>query len=314
MDLTKLGYFAKSSIRFFLLISFIIIWYFWYFVGAFEEFRTEAITTVVRNEKGKHLVSPTILICSNTAFKPSMSKEYDYPLRSLFWELRDSQQIKDLFKNQSVLNVFYNLSYGHDLTFSILNRFVLKPGMNYFDLGGNTTVLAELKIIPTLFHGTCQKFVMLECTNCPDWTFDISYNEKLDKVDIPKSLSIYITSKNGWKGIVSKFTGFAAAPILKFNTFSSGIKMPLELDISLVENLHQYSEVDDFDSDECKKSLIKEIVNHFKASCSIVCIPVQFSALVEGYYNSMCFIKLIINKRNFRAGTHTIDASFSISI
>ena len=34
--------------------------------------------------------------------------------------------------------------------------------------------------------------------------------------------------------------------------------MPLELDISLVENLHQYSEVDNFDSDECKKSLIFE--------------------------------------------------------
>ena len=286
MDLTKFGYFANSSIRFFLLISFIIIWYFWYFVGAFDAFRTKAITTVIQNEEGEHLVSPTILICSNTAFKPSMAKEFDGPLRDLFWHLQDSQQIKNLFKSQSVPNVFYNLSYAHDLTFSILNRIVLKPGTNHFDIDGynmgNTTVLADLKIIPTIYRGACHIIDVLEW-DLPYWTIDISYNEKLNKLDIPKSFSVYITSKNGWKGVVSTFIDTAASPILKFNTFSSGIGLPMEIEINLVENLHQYSKVDDFNSDWCKKALIKKMINHFKTTCSIACIPVQFSALIKGY-------------------------------
>ena len=96
MNLTKVGCFAKSFIRFLLLISLIVIWYVLYFKGAFEEFRNEAITTVTRNEKGEHLLSPTILICSNTVFKPSMTNEFDYPLRYLFWHLQDNPQIENL--------------------------------------------------------------------------------------------------------------------------------------------------------------------------------------------------------------------------
>ena len=238
MNLTKLGYVANFFIRFLLLAGLIFIWYFVYFHEAFEQFRTKAITTVVRNEDVEHLVSPTILICSNTAFKPSMAKEYqfDYPLRSLFWDLQESQQIKNLFKDQSVTNVFNNFSYAHDLTFSILGDFVLKPGINYFDFGKNVTGLFELKKIPTIYHGTCHIIDVLEW-GWDYWIFDILINEHLETIDVPKSVSVYITSKNGWQGIVNTFTNIAAAPILKYNTFSSGIEMPMSLDISLVENL-----------------------------------------------------------------------------
>ena len=296
MNLTKVGCFAKSFIRFLLLISLIVIWYVLYFKGAFEEFRNEAITTVTRNEKGGHLLSPTILICSNTAFKPSMAKKFDGPLRYLFWHRQESPQIKNLFKNQSVPDVFHNLSYTHDLTFSIANLFVLKPGKTYFDFGDNiTTGLFELKIIPTVWLGTCHIIDVLECTGyCHYWVLDISYNENLDTVDIPKSFSVYISSKNGWIGIVNSFIDTAESPILKFNTVSSGIELPLEVEINLVEHLRQYSKVDDFNSDWCKKSLIKDMINHFKKTCSIACIPVQFSALVKGYKNSMCIIILIM--------------------
>ena len=313
MNLTKVAYFAKSLIRFLLFISLIVIWYIWYFVGAFDQFRTKAITTVVRNEESEHLVSPTILICSNTAFKPSMAKEFDGPLRYLFWHRQESPQIKNLFKNQSVPNVFHNLSYTHDLTFSIMNHFVLKPGTTYFDFGNITaglykTGLFELKIIPTVWLGTCHIIDVLECTgNCHYWTFDISYNENLDTVDIPKSFSVYITSKNGWIGIVNSFLDTAESPILKFNTVSSGIELPLSVEVNLVENLRQYSKVDDFNSDWCKKSLIKDMINHFKKTCSIACIPVQFSALVKGYKNLMCIIILImtVNHKLFLKLLHT---------
>ena len=115
------------------------------------------------------------------------------------------------------------------------------------------------------------------------WTFDISYNENLSTVDIPKSFSVYITSKKGWQGIVNTFIDTAVSPIFKINTFSSGIEMPLTLEINLVENLHQYLEMEEFNSDQCKKSMKKEIINHLNASCSITCIPIQFSALIKGY-------------------------------
>ena len=287
MNLTKLGYVANYSIRFLLLIGLILIWYFVYFHEAFEQFRTKAITTVVRNEDAEHLVSPTILICSNTAFKPSIAKEYqlDQTLRSLFWgSLKDSQKVKNLFKRESVPNIFHNLSYANDLTFSILSDFVLKPGTNYIEFGENVTGLIEVKMIPTVFLGTCHIIDVLETSggDWSYWTFDISYNENLEKVDIPKSFSIYITTKEGWQGIVNAFTDTAESPILKINTFSLGIEMPLTLEINLVEHLNQFIEIDEFNSDHCKESMIKEIVYHLNTSCSIACIPVQYSALVTG--------------------------------
>jgi hypothetical protein len=113
--------------------------------------------------------------------------------------------------------------------------------------------------------------------------FDISYSENLKVIDIPKSFTIYITSRSGWQGIVDSFTDIAASPVLKINTFSSGIEMPLVMEINLVENLHRYSEVDNFDSDQCKNSMIEKIIHHINTSCSIACIPVQYSALVKGY-------------------------------
>lgn len=102
-------------------------------------------------------------------------------------------------------------------------------------------------------------------------------------IDVPKSFTVYITSSNGWQGIVNTFIDIAESPILKINTFSSGIAMPLTLEINLVENLIQYLDMDDFNSDQCKKSLIKKIINHLNISCSIACIPVQYIALVKGY-------------------------------
>ena len=103
-----------------------------------------------------------------------------------------------------------------------------------------------------------------------------SNNEKLDTVKITKIFTVYINTKNGWIGIVNSFIDTAESPILKFNTVSSGIELPLTVEINLVENLHQYSKVDIFDSDQCKKSMLKKIINHLNTSCSIACIPVQF--------------------------------------
>ena len=114
-------------------------------------------------------------------------------------------------------------------------------------------------------------------------SLDISYSESLKVIDIPKSFTIYITSQSGWQGIVDSFTDIAASPVLKINTFSTGIEMPLVMEINLVENLHRYSEVDNFDSDQCKNSMIGKIIHHLNTSCSIACIPVQYSALVKGY-------------------------------
>ena len=103
------------------------------------------------------------------------------------------------------------------------------------------------------------------------------------------------------------WTLYRPPKILKFNTISSGIELPLTMEINLVENLRQYSKVDDFNSDWCKKSLIKDMINHFKKTCSIACIPVQFSALVKGYKISLCIIILImtVNHKLFLKLLHT---------
>ena len=165
MDLTKLGYFANFLLKFILLLIFILIWFFDYFEGAFEEFESKATTTVVRNEGLEHLVSPTILICSNTAFKPSIAKkhQFDYPLKDLFWHLQDNPQVSNLFRNHSVPELFHNFSYAHDLTFST-GGYMYEQGINHIvDEGGEELGVVELNIIPTVFLGTCHMIDVLHC-------------------------------------------------------------------------------------------------------------------------------------------------------
>ena len=164
MDLSKLGYFAKLFLKFLLLVMFFIIWFFDYFQEAFEEYRTKAITTVVRNVEGQHLVSPTILICSNTAFKPSIEKRYqfNFPLRFLFWVSQDNQQVANLFRNRSVPELFHNFSYAHDLTFST-GSYMYEPGINHLEIGEEKLAAIKLEIIPTIFLGTCHTIDVLQC-------------------------------------------------------------------------------------------------------------------------------------------------------
>ena len=110
----------------------------------------------------------------------------------------EDQDMKDTLQNKSVLDSFYNLSYAHDLEFSIFNLGSLKPGKNEFHVK-EWVVLVELKVIPTIFHGNCHVFDLLECTKCSYSFYDIIYNQNLDLMDVPRSFNIYFTERNRWQ-------------------------------------------------------------------------------------------------------------------
>ena len=53
-----------------------------------------------------------------------------------------------------------------------------------------------------------------------------------------------------WKGIIDSFSDLT--PTLEINTFSTGIQLPVEMEVNLIENENQYIDSDDLDTHQCQ--------------------------------------------------------------
>ena len=105
-------------------------------------------------------------------------------------------------------------------------------------------------------------------------------------MDIPKSFTVYFSTRNGWQGIIDTFSDLT--PTLKVSTISSGIELPVEMEVNIIENENHYIESEDFNSEQCQSSEIRKILNKIDISCNFTCIPVQYSALVNISEVSVC--------------------------
>ena len=65
----------------------------------------------------------------------------------------------------------------------------------------------EVKILPTHIFGTCQ-VIKMKAVNVWDeshfGSLDVSYNESLDPIDIPKSFQIYFTARDDWNSLAQR--------------------------------------------------------------------------------------------------------------
>ena len=91
----------------------------------------------------------------------------------------------------------------NDLNF-IYNSFDLNPGANRLSTDKDTWVEIELRIVPTVWSGTC--FVM-QARRQQNWHTHtdivyVGYNKGLDLLDVPKMFKIYFTPKDEWQSIV----------------------------------------------------------------------------------------------------------------
>ena len=141
MNDKKLEKLIVYCLKFLGVVTLIIFWYFDFFQDAYEDYQSKAITIVTRKQKTKDLEIPTVTICPNFAFKPSINQQFDFPTRDLFiYSQETNQNLQSIFHGQTVLDVFKNFSYANDFSFRFMNNlnkleFKLNPGENMVQRG-----------------------------------------------------------------------------------------------------------------------------------------------------------------------------------
>ena len=119
------------EITFFMIL--LISCYFFYMRDALDKFHRGA-TTVTKRSIELPYEYPSLTICTNPPFKPSVSKKYELeiPTRDLF--ISESDTTKKIFEtkfmNKTMENLYRNFSYDGDVTFNYYGK-ELKSGINH---------------------------------------------------------------------------------------------------------------------------------------------------------------------------------------
>ena len=278
---------CKFTLEFILFISLVISCYFFFMIEAIKKFNRGA-TTVTKRSIDLPYEYPTLIICPNPSFKPSVSKKYviDIPIRDLFTQTtKITKRIyQNIFPNQTVPDLYREFSYDSDITFVFedpynINAFIdLKSGKNKF---GSLEI--AWKKIEASSLGTCH--LLQTRQRIRNSHIDprigpyiyIGYKKGLKKQDIPKSFRIYFTTKNDWHNIVLRtWTGFQ----YPFQIDTSLYNLPLEIEVIPLSRLHYYSleKNDKKEKNECfNTTRIKEELS--ANNCKDSCIPINFRSL-----------------------------------
>ena len=168
LKLAKLCHYLIYGIAF---ISLSFLCYFLYMNEAIEKSKIGA-TTVIKRTENLPYESPTIIVCPEPRFKPSVSRKYNLssPARDIFSPWMGDffiTFIKDTFHNRTVQDVYEEFTYSNnDLMFVYENT--------YLELGKNevkhkyskNSIDIELKNFPTLYYGQCY---LIELLNGNQW-------------------------------------------------------------------------------------------------------------------------------------------------
>ena len=150
-------------------------------------------------EKVDEMPIPTLTLCLQPYFKPSMSQKYS---ANSMIALLESQ-------NGNKWESFNNLSYSIDKDFEIeliwyendiKHTQALRNGSNVFSNGSSI----KIKPIATLRHGRCYLLKAdfnVTVQRVTYVSFKINFNPSLSQLDTPNNIEIFMTSPDGWFGI-----------------------------------------------------------------------------------------------------------------
>ena len=78
----------------------------------------------------------------------------------------------------------------------------MKEGETKFKIG-SVAQTVELKKVPTMADGICHVILFDMVIGKREWML-VEHSDLIDSSDIPRHFSLYLLSKNEWKGIVTK--------------------------------------------------------------------------------------------------------------
>ena len=184
--------FIKFIIFAILSINFIIF----YMYQQLDDFIKDRTTITTRFSQSQSIELPTITFCMSPAQKTSVATAFGFQTFD-DWQ---TTEIPGTTIDQRIQNLSYILNQDFQLNLSEVR---LKVGINEVD--GSKY---EVKPIFTWSEGICYKiqpkFELTE--NRIPWKarFEITFTDKLKKIDIPKEATVFLTSNTSWHGIVAE--------------------------------------------------------------------------------------------------------------
>ena len=219
MNSVQLAKFIQFGLKAAIFISLLTVCYFLFMKEALEK-SAKGEKRVKEKSVNLGFESPAVVICSSPPFKASISEQYDfeYPTRDLF-NMRSpfSDKNKHLFADKTVRKLFEDFSYGNDLEFRVFGM-LLKEGDNKF---GKDFLNIEMKKIITPYDGVCH-VLQARSLESQNWSernglVTIAYKKSMNKADIPKSFTLYLTERDQWQGDNLKFSSNASSKLLNSN-------------------------------------------------------------------------------------------------
>ena len=161
-----------------------------------DHFIKDHTTITTRLSKSQSIELPTITFCMSPAQKTSVATAFGFQTFD-DWQ---TVEIPGTTIDQRIQNLSYILNQDFQLN---LLGVTLEVGIN--EVYGSTY---EVKPIFTWSEGICYKIQpMFELTeNRIPWKarFEITFTDKLKKIDIPNQATVFLTSKTSWHGIVAE--------------------------------------------------------------------------------------------------------------
>ena len=153
---------------------------------------------------------PTITLCFEDEYKPSVIKELDlkYPPRTVMI-LGEKFYEHENIKNQPIEEIYENLTYNlnKDWYLKINGNSMdlqLHKGLNEITLHHNKTSIFNVFSAPTFNNGACTVIEPIKgkLKSLENLDLDIRFDEKL-KTDYPEKVNIFITSNTTWYGVIN---------------------------------------------------------------------------------------------------------------
>ena len=263
---------GKTSIKvsFYIILLGLYIWF--YFWPSLEELLSRRTQFSGKMEKVADLPLPTVTLCLKPYFKPSVAKVYGFnSMNSLI-----SDEVVSKPKWNILNDLSYHLGTDFDLEFSVKSINVsdkLYPG--YYPWNDTiATGYTSIKPVATLRHGRCYLIVQeydIDVNSVTYFDYKVSFNKELPESDVPLDYEIFLTSSDGWYGVIMddwpyfEPTYFTVSTKPKWNHEWVAILVPTRLEF---KEGHQEIET-------CLKEFIDSV------NCTNKCAPVFLNS-VEG--------------------------------
>ena len=203
----KLAKFLQFILKFAIFVLLLVVCYIFFMEEAIAKFQKRATTVTERSIPIEDLggyKSPTIVICPNPAFKPSISDlhSFTYPTRDLFnMKTPFSEKYQYLFNKTTVRSKFDAFSYADDLVYKAFGT-AFNEGDNLLDFG-DVKINIEFKKVRTAYEGVCY---VIQQRNVENWKENggfgtVQYKKTLSVSDRPKGFKIFFVERDEWQGM-----------------------------------------------------------------------------------------------------------------